>query len=199
MSDQLQNLLTKVYEEGVAKANAEAEKILEKAKAEAEKLISDAKAKAEAELAEAQKRSEELKKNTEGDLKMAGKHSISALKQKITDLVLSAAIDDSAKKGFDDVEYVKSLIKEALGSWKEADAGIVISEKLKQKIDEAFVSSLKKSFDGKLQIDFSPQIKAGFSISPLDGSYKLNFTDEDFAELFKNFLRPRTAKIIFED
>lgn len=199
MSDQLQNLLTKVYEEGVAKANAEAEKILEQAKAEAEKLIADAKAKAEAELTEAKKKSEELKKNTEGDLKMAGKHTISALKQKITDLVLNATIDDSVKNGFDDVEYVKSLIKETLESWKEANAGITISDKLKDKIDDAFVSSLKKCFDGKLEIDFSPQIKAGFTISPLDGSYKLSFTDEDFAQLFKNYLRPRTAKILFKD
>nr|MDK2851559.1 V/A-type H+/Na+-transporting ATPase subunit [Candidatus Cloacimonadota bacterium] len=199
MSDQLQNLLTKVYEEGVAKANAEAEKILEQAKAEAEKLIADAKAKAEAELTEAKKKSEELKKNTEGDLKMAGKHTISALKQKITDLVLNATIDDSVKNGFDDVEYFKSLIKETLESWKEANAGITISDKLKDKIDDAFVSSLKKCFDGKLEIDFSPQIKAGFTISPLDGSYKLSFTDEDFAQLFKNYLRPRTAKILFKD
>jgi len=199
MSDQLQNLLTKVYDEGVAKANAEAEKILEKAKAEAEKLISDAKAKAEAELTEAQKQAEEIKKNTEGDLKMAGKHTISTLKQKITDLVLNVSIDDASKKGFSDVDFVKSLIKEALSSWKDADAGITISESLQGKLDQAFVSSLKESFDQKLEIDFSPQIKAGFTISPLEGGYKLSFTDEDFAQLFKNFLRPRTAKILFED
>ncbi len=198
MSDQLQNLLTKVYDEGVAKASAEAEKILEKAKADAKKLIDDAQAKAEKEIADAKKQAQELKKNTEGDLKMAGNHSISVLKQKITDLVLNVAIDESSQASFTDVEFVKSLIKEALVSWKEADAGINISEGLKDKLDQAFLASLKTNFEGKLKIDFSPQIKAGFTISPIEGGYKISFTDEDFAQLFKNYLRPRTAKILFE-
>lgn len=198
MSDQLQDLLTKVYEEGVAKANTEAEKILDKAKADAETMIKDAKAKAEQELAKAERQAQELKKNTEGDLKMAGNHSITALKQKITDLILKVNVDQASKESFQDTEFVKTLIKESLAGWKQGDAGIIISENLQKKLDEAFLSSLKSSFTGKLKIDFSPQIKAGFTISPIDGSYKLSFTDEDFAELFKNYLRPRTAKILFD-
>ncbi|MCB5265056.1 MAG: V-type ATP synthase subunit E [Candidatus Cloacimonetes bacterium] len=198
MSDQLQDLLTKVYEEGVAKANTEAEKILDKAKADAETMIKDAKAKAEQELAKAERQAQELKKNTEGDLKMAGSHSIAALKQKITDLILKVSVDQASKESFQDTEFVKTLIKESLAGWKQGDAGIIITENLQKKLDEAFLSSLKSSFQGKLKIDFSPQIKAGFTISPIDGSYKLSFTDEDFAELFKNYLRPRTAKILFD-
>lgn len=199
MSDQLQDLLSKVYEEGVAKANAEAEKILEEAKAEAKKLIEDAKKEAEAQIKTAEQKAEEIKKNTEGDLKMAGNHSISALKQKITDLILQVNVDQASKESFQDPDFVKKLIMEVVAGWKEKDAGILLSEKLQQKLDEAFLASLKESFKGKLTVDFSPQIKAGFTISPLDGSYKLSFTDEDFAELFKNYLRPRTAKILFAD
>ncbi|MCB5253270.1 MAG: hypothetical protein RBR69_10450 [Candidatus Cloacimonadaceae bacterium] len=198
MSDQLQDLLAKVYEEGVAKANTEAEKILNKAKADAKTMIEDAKAKAEQQLAEAEKKARELKKNTEGDLRMAGNHSMTALKQKITDLILNVNVDQASKASFQDADFVKSLIKDALAGWKHGDAGIVISENLQKKLDEAFLGSLKSSFDGKLKIEFSPQINAGFTISPIDGSYKLSFTDEDFAALFKNYLRPRTAKILFD-
>lgn len=198
MSDQLQDLLTKVYEEGVAKANTEAEKILDKAKADAKTMIVDAKAKATEQIAEAEKKAQEIKKNTEGDLKMAGSHSITALKQKITDLILNVNVDQASKESFQNPDFVKSLIKDTLVSWKQGDAGIILSENLQKNLDEAFLGSLKSSFDGKLKIDFSPQIKAGFTISPIDGSYKLSFTDEDFAALFKNYLRPRTAKILFD-
>jgi len=198
MSDQLQELLTKVYEEGVVKANAEAEKILDKAKADAETMIAEAKAKAEHAISEAKRQAQELQKNTEGDLKMAGNHSITALKQKITDLILKVNVDQASKESFQDADFVKTLIKETLTGWKQGDAGIIITENMQKKLDEAFLSSLKSSFDGKLKIDFSPQIKAGFTISPIDGSYKLSFTDEDFAALFKNYLRPRTAKILFD-
>ncbi len=47
MNDQLQDLLKRVYEEGVAKANAEAEKIISQAKEQAENTVSQAKAEAE--------------------------------------------------------------------------------------------------------------------------------------------------------
>jgi V/A-type H+-transporting ATPase subunit E len=197
MNDQLQDLLTKVYDEGVAKANAEADRILEKAKADAQKIVEEAKAKAEATTQEAEKKAAELKKNTEGDLKMAGNHTMSALKQKITELVLSATVDKAGKASFEDAEFVKSLIKDTLAGWKQ-DASLSLAENLKANLDEAFMASLKTVFSAKLDIDFNPQIKAGFTISPADGSYKLSFTDQDFSELFKHYLRPRTAKILFE-
>ncbi len=198
MNDQLQELLSKVYEEGVAKANAEAEKILDKAKSEAQAIVDKAKAEAEAMLTEAEKQAAELKKNTEGDLKMAGNHSLSAMKQKITDILMLKNIDNGAKAAFSDVHFVQELVKEALSSWKQSGANLSLAKSLEAKLDAAFLASLKESFEGKLNIDFNPQIKAGFSISPSDGSYKLSFSDEDFANLFKNYLRPRTAKILFD-
>lgn len=198
MNDQLQELLTKVYEEGVAKANAEAQKILDKAKAEAEAIVEKAKTTAEAKLAEADKQAAELKKNAEGDLRMASNHTISALKQKIIDLLMLKSVDAGSKASFSDVTFVQTLIKEALASWKDSGANLSLAKGLEGKLDEAFLSSIKQSFGGKLAIDFNPQIKAGFSISPSDGGYKLNFSDEDFANLFKNYLRPRTAGILFE-
>lgn len=197
MNDQLQELLTKVYSEGVAKANAEAEKIISKAKAEAENELQKAKKEAADMVEKAQKQASELLKNTEADLKMAGNHTITALKQKITDLVLNATIDKASRQGFNDTEFVKAIILEALSSWKQGEASITIAESLQTKLDQAFLASLKSSFDSKLTITFSPLLKQGFSISPIDGSYKLSFTDEDFATLFKNYLRPRTAKILF--
>ena len=47
MSDQLQDLLQRVYEEGVNKAKAEAEQILDKAKAEAANIVQKAQAEAD--------------------------------------------------------------------------------------------------------------------------------------------------------
>ncbi|NLO11970.1 MAG: V-type ATP synthase subunit E, partial [Candidatus Cloacimonetes bacterium] len=40
-------------------------------------------------------------------------------------------------------------------------------------------------------------VKNGFNLVPADGGYKLSFTDEDFANLFKGYLRPRTSQILF--
>ncbi len=198
MNDQLQELLGKVYEEGVAKANAEAQKVLEHANSEAVRILSAAKAQAEALVQEAEKQAANLKTNTEGDLKIAANHSLSVLKQEITDLVLTRSVDAGSKASFADAAFVQELIKAALSAWKESSGQITLSSALKGKLEDAFIGSLNQLFAGKLHVEFSPQIKAGFTIAPLDGSFKLSFTDEDFANLFKHYLRPRTAKILFD-
>ncbi len=199
MNDQLQDLLSKVYDEGVAKANAEADLILEKAKNEAESILAKANEKAKQTIADAQAEADSLKSNTEGDIKMASNHSISVLKQNIVDMLLKITVDESTKTGFQDAQFVKELIKEALQAWKESSAQISIAQSMEAKIDEAFLASIKNAFNKEIKIDFSPKIKAGFSIAPIDGSYKLSFSDDDFASLFKNYLRPRTAEILFEN
>lgn len=200
MNDQLQDLLKRVYEEGVAKANAEAETIISKAKTSADELLSQAKSEAEKIVSAAEKQAADLKKNTESDLAMAVNHSLSAVKQKITDLILSKAINAKLSQSFGDAEFVKKLIFEALSAWKQSSASgsITISETLKPLLDEFYLKSLKELFDNKLTIDFSPAMKKGFEIAPADGTYKLSFSDEDFANLFKTYLRPRTKELLFE-
>jgi len=199
MNDQLQDLLKRVYEEGVAKANAEAEKIISQAKEQAENTVSQAKAEAERILKDAEKRAADLKKNTESDLNMAYNHTLTALKQKITDLVLSEALNTKLNEAFNDTEFVKKIILETLTAWREnASSGtIIISEKMKPHLDEFYIKSLKDIFDGKLKVDFSPVMKQGFIITPEDGTYKIKFEGDDFANLFKSYLRPRTKEILF--
>ncbi|MDZ4181800.1 MAG: V-type ATP synthase subunit E family protein [Candidatus Cloacimonadaceae bacterium] len=198
MNDQLQDLLTRVYEEGVAKAKAEAEKIIGQANTDAENTLKKASAQADAILVEAQKQADELQKNTDSDLKMAAGHTLSSVKQKITDLVLANTFETRLSEDFSDPDFLKKLIMEALSAWKQEAGSITISASMQDSLDALFIDSLKKMFDGGLKVDFSPLMKNGFSISPKDGGYKLNFTDEDFANLFKTYLRPRTGKILFE-
>ncbi len=201
MSDQVQELLERVYNEGVTKANDEALKIIEAARKQAEDIIAEADKNANHVLVSAQKSADELKKNTNSDLKMAAQQTLSVVKKKVTDLLLDKAFDSKAKEAFSDPEYVKGLIKETLQIWKNSiqDGSLVISEKLMQSLDDTFITSLKTILEGKLEVDMSPTMKEGFILAPLDGTYKLSFTDEDFANLFKSYLRPRTNQILFSD
>ena len=38
---------------------------------------------------------------------------------------------------------------------------------------------------------------AAFSVSPSDGSYKVNFGEEEFVAYFKDFLRPKLIEMLF--
>ncbi len=113
MNDQLQDLLKRVYEEGVAKANAEAETIISNAKTSADELLSQAKSEAEKIVTAAEKQAADLQKNTESDLAMAANHSLSAVKQKITDLILGKAINAKLSQSFGDAEFVNPIRLEA--------------------------------------------------------------------------------------
>lgn len=199
MTDQLQDLLQRVYEEGVAKAKAEAERVVSEATAQADAIKSKAIAEAEAIVADAKKKAAELNRNTDSDLKMAADHTISIVKQKIVDLILDQAVNAQLKGDFADPAFLKQVILHTLDSWKQQGGGnITISESMRGKLDEQFLSSLQNVLSGELKVDFSPLMKSGFTISPRDGGYKLSFSDEDFANLFKSYLRPRTAKALFE-
>jgi V/A-type H+/Na+-transporting ATPase subunit E len=48
-----------------------------------------------------------------------------------------------------------------------------------------------------LKVNYTENLKSGFSIGPADGSYKINFTEDDFASFFKHYLRPRAIKILY--
>lgn len=198
MSDQLQDLLQRVYIEGVDKARVEAEDILEKAKAKAEAIIKNARADAELTVAGAKKEAADIAKNAQSDLNMAAQNTLSSVKHKLTEVLLSESFDPKLKQAASDPDFVKKTILEMVSAWKESGGTVSISESLAGKLEQHFISSLSDSAGKGLKVEFLPQMKNGFSISPADGSYKLSFTDEDFSNLFKSFLRPRSNKILFK-
>lgn len=201
MTDQLQDLLQRVYEEGVSKAKAEADKILRAAQQTADDTVSNAKIQADKIISDAQNNASELAKNSETDLKMAAQHTINSVKQRLIDVVQQKVLDEAIKVNFADPAFLKQIILSALEAWKTGggEGNIMISETMRGKLDEGFMGSLKDALGSGLKVDFSPALKNGFILSPVDGGYKLSFTDEDFANLFKSYLRPRTAQLLFSE
>lgn len=199
MSDQLQELLQRVYDEGVNKAKTEAEQILAAAKSEADGILSKAKQEADSLLKAAQSKAEDLSRNTDADLKTAAQHTMSAVKQKLTDVFLENAFDEKVRAATADPEFLKKVILDIVGSWRESGGKITIAQSMEGKLDEFFLKSLQEKAGQGMAVEFSPQMKNGFSIAPTDGSFKLSFSDEDFANLFKSYLRPRTNNILFNN
>ena len=197
MSDQLQDLLQRVYDEGVNKAREEAEAILAKAKEEAAELRAQAETEAEKTVSKAKQEAADIAKNADSDLQMAAQSTLSAVKQKLTEVLLSEAFDAKLKGAATDPDFVKQLILEMVASFKSSGGRVSISKSLEGKLEEHFLKSLGETAGQGLQVEFSPQMKNGFAISPAGKDYKLSFTDVDFANLFKSYLRPRSNKILF--
>ena len=57
----------------------------------------------------------------------------------------------------------------------------------------------KELIDKGLEIKFDQSVNSGFQVSPKDGSYKVSFTEDDFTNFFKQYLRPKLAEILFSE
>ena len=199
MSEKLQGLLQRIHEEGVAKAREEARQILEEAQAQADELLKKAEADAAAVVESAKKKAEELDRNTRSDLKMGAQHLMTSLKQRITNLVLAKAVDERIGASFRENDFVKKLILETLKLWPERGQALnlTLPAAVQKDLEKWAKTALKDVLDGEVRVDFSPAMKNGFSVAPADGTYKISFTDEDFATLFRSMLRPRVQRLLF--
>ena len=202
MENKLQELTQKLYNEGVEKANEEADKILAEAKSEADKLKQIAEKDAQKIIADAEQKSVEIKKNVDAELNLAAKQTIRTVKQKITDVIVSKVINEPVKKAFDDEKFVKEIIETVVKNWnlqknETIDLSVLLPADLEKEFTKFFTAKSGKELNANLELSFSDTIKGGFKVGPADGSYKISFSEEDFENFFKSYLRPKTIEILY--
>ena len=110
MENKLDVLTKKLYEEGVDKANQEAEKIIAQAKEKAAKLIAEAEEQAKGIKAGAATEVENMKKKAESEMTLSARQAITALKRSITSLISGEVAGNIAKAGFKDEAFVQEMI-----------------------------------------------------------------------------------------
>lgn len=202
MQSKLQELTDKLYSEGVQKANEEAVSILEKAKQEANEIVEEAKNKASKFMEESQKQASEMKRNVESEIKLVSQQAISSLRQKIGNSISVSIAEPSIKEVFANKEYVQSLIIKVLEGWSKNgsfDINLVLPESSKTEMDIFIKNSLAAEMNKGLSFEYDQSVKAGFKVGPKDGSYVISFTEADFQNFFKSFLRPKTNQLLFEE
>jgi len=197
MEHNIDQLTEKIYQEGIEKGKHEAAKIVENAKSEAAAMIKKAQAEGDKIRSKAEQDAENLKRNTLSEIKLAGDQSVSALKQKIKDLISEDILDSKIKDLFVTEAFLKTIILEIVKNW-EASQGInvTLSKSVEKKLSDSFEASIVKAAKG-LVINFDHKLKGGFKISESGSSYQIAFTDEDFIEFFKPFLRQKAEQVLF--
>lgn len=202
MENKLQELTGKIYEEGITKAKEEAEKIIAEAKKEADDLRNKVKKEAELILDKAGKESSELKKNVESELKMSARQAISTIKQQITELITAKALNNTVQESFNDKEFIKKIIEITVRNWNPGkdsyDLRLLLPKEDEKSLGNYFSLKQKELLSGSVDIKFDDSINSGFKIGPKDGRYIISFTDEDFENFFKTYLRPRTAQLLYK-
>lgn len=203
MTDRIDELTKKIYNEGVVKAKEEADQIIANAKKEAEAIGKAAKQK-EAQIVEDAKRAaEEIRKNTDSEIKLAARQFMSKLKQQITHAIVKAQTEPAVDEAFNDAEFIKKSILTLIENWDpqnaaELDLLVLLPEKNKKELFSFFDSKASEVLNKGINVDFDSSIESGFKIGPKDGSYIISFSDTDFENYFKNSLKERTRNLLFE-
>jgi V/A-type H+-transporting ATPase subunit E len=204
MENKLQELTEKLYNEGVEKANEEAKKILDDAKKEAEKIKNDAQKEADQIVQDAKDKSADLKKNVESEINLAAKQTLREVKKNITELITTKVIKDPVKESLNEKEFIKKIIETIIKNWnpqsnEPVNIAVTLPEKQQKELKDYFESKAAKNLNAGIKVDVSSRMKGGFEIGPADGSYKISFSEEDFENFFKSYLRPRTVEMLFEE
>lgn len=202
MQSKLQELTEKIYQEGVNKGTQEAEQIVVKAKAEAQQILENARKESERILASARKENEEQKKNSESEIQLSGKQSLNAFKQQMVKLITAEVIEPTVNTALNDSEFIKQMIIVAIKAWNpnestKIDLEILLPHDMEKKLATFFLDTAEKQLQKGVEVAFNDNIKAGFKIGPKDGGYYISFTDADFDNLFKAYLRPRLIDLLF--
>ncbi len=196
MENKIQELTDKIYREGVEKGNVEAQKLIVKAQEEAKKIVEDAHKEAESIVATAHKSAGELAENTKSELKLFAGQAVNALKSEIATMVTDTIVNADIKAFTADKNYLNAFIVALASKWS-ANEPIIISTADAEGLKKFFAAQAKDLLDKGVKIEQVNGVKTLFSISPADGSYKVNFGEEEFMNYFKEFLRPQLVEMLF--
>ena len=198
MESKLQQLTEKLYNEGLSKGKSEAEHLVQHAHHKAEKIIEEAKKQAAEILEQAQKSAEEAKRNAENEIDLASRQTMARVRQTVESLIVTKTIETPVVKAFDDVSFVKDLIKIVIENMqKNNDLTVILPTNKETEFLNMVQNNMQNAFGQGVDVKFERGIKSGFRISTGKGGYQLTFTDADFTELFKTHIRSKLVELLF--
>ncbi len=198
MDNKLLELTQKVYSEGIEKAKADAVAIIQEANRKAEEIIKEAQKQSAEIQRKAMATANDLSRNAESELRMASRQAIAKLKQQIIEMIIAKAIEMPIRDVMKDKKFVGELIEKVASCYND-NITLILPQSEKDQISAYFNDRLNTELANGFTVKFEGTMKAGFQIIPKDKNYTVSFTDEDFANYFKSFMRPRTIELLFRE
>lgn len=196
MENKIQELTDKIYREGVERETRKRRDLSRMLRKKQRRLLKMLVKEADSIVAASRKSADELADNTKSELKLFSGQAVNALKSEIATMVTDKLITASVKDFAQDKDYLNAFIVALASKWS-VDEPIVISTADAESLKKYFAAHAKALLDKGVTIEQVNGIKTLFTVSPADGSYKVNFGEEEFMNYFKAFLRPQLVEMLF--
>ncbi len=194
--EKIQELTEKLYREGVEKGQAEADRLIEEGKKTASQIVAEAKEKASEIEALARKKADETSANTRSELKLYANQALNALKSEVANVMTNQMVEKAVSGLTADKAFMGRFAVALASKWVENEP-VVISTADAEALKSFFMAEAKELLDKGVTIEQVNGNATLFTISPADGSYKVNFGKEEFENYFKAFLRPQLIEMLF--
>ncbi len=198
MDIQLQELIEKIKNDGIAKANEQASSVLSEAKKKAADIIADAEEKAANIIKAAKAENERMEKASTDAIAQAGRNQLIAFRDSVN-AQLNALINTQTKDAYSS-DLLSKLIPEAVKEWcknsNASDISVLLSENDLKALEKSLGSALKAEIEKGLTLKSDNSISGGFRIGIDNGAAFYDYSAESVADLFCQYLNPKTAAIL---
>ena len=197
MENKLQQLTQKLYDEGLEKGRAEAERLVAEAKTNAAKIVKEAEAQAAKILAEANTKAQDVT-----EISLAGKQALSKIKAEISSMIIAKSTAPAVKAATLDPEFVKQMLLTVAKNWSGADSSknqlkALLPEAEQKAFEATFEAAAKELLAAGVEVGYSKEVRTGFKVGAKDGGYYISFSDQDFDALLKEYLRDKVYKMLY--
>ena len=199
MAEDVQGLLDKIHNDGIAKAEQEKEAIIAAAKEEAARIVAEAKEQAENLKKSARTEAQADQDKANAAIRQAARDAVIALK---ADLLakLNAVVHSCIGEAMTP-EVMKQIILTMAQSYaKDANAGEsleVLISKQEQEQTQAFLKEqLLKELKASPVIELTTDFNSGLQISFRDSDVYFDFSDDALAEVLCRFVGPKLTAVI---
>lgn len=186
--EDLQSLLEKINREGVEKAEAEAQKILEAAKAKADALVKSAEAEAAKAKAEAEQAAQDYATRAAETVKQGARDTILKIEASVTAMLEKVLVKD-VEKALADETTVKALVTEAIKG-VTGSAEVAVPAKLAPALKAQLAA------EGSITVVTDDTLGTGFSVKTDGGRVESAFTADVIAAELAKRLRSDLAKLL---
>lgn len=201
MTQQVQELIEKIKQEGIEAAEKTAREIENEARSRAKAVVAQAEKQARQKIAAAEGEVKKLQESAHAALLQASRDTLISVRKKIESLLGSVVREQVSGAMTPEVlaRVMEAAVKAAVGGASEnADITATVSRDDLEKLEKGALAGLQKAVASGVRLQGSDDIGRGFLISFDGGKSSFDFSDQSLAEYLGAFLNVRVAGIIKE-
>lgn len=199
MAEDVQGLLEKIHNDGIAKAKQEQEAIVAAAKKEAAQIIAEANAQAEELKKKAQAEADAGQEKANAAIRQAARDAVIALKSDLLSKLNSVAHSCIGEAMTPEVmeQIILTMAKSYASNAAAADSAEVLLPKKEQEQAEAYLKSrLLAALKSEPVIRLTHDFNSGLQISFRDNDVYFDFSDDALTEILCRFVGPKLTAVI---